>query len=129
MRRRRLSTYRPRLSLTRIAAFCALIKLVSACRPGCAYTVPEQHPVSATCRALTRAIALIVERVHAKVHMKQSPAQSEGGAGHVSCEIVEPRGGVCNSVYGRCAYHKTSTAAAERLRGFGLQVQQRKLYS
>jgi hypothetical protein len=40
--------------------------------------------------ASTRAIALIVERVHAKLHVEQPPAQSEGGAGHVSCEIVEP---------------------------------------
>jgi hypothetical protein len=48
MRRWGLSIYRPRLSLTRIAAIRALIKLVTACRPGCAYTVRDEHPASAT---------------------------------------------------------------------------------
>jgi hypothetical protein len=38
-----------------------------------------------------RAIALIVEQVHAKLLMEQPPAHSKGRARHVSCKVFEPK--------------------------------------
>jgi hypothetical protein len=41
--------------------------------------------------ASTRGNALIGERVHAKLLMQQPSAHSKGRAGHVSCEVFEPK--------------------------------------
>jgi hypothetical protein len=109
MRRRRLSTYRPRLSLTRIAALRAFIKIVSACRPGCAHTARDKHLASATHheeRTNTR------DRAHCRAGACKAAygatiSSQQGKSRARLLRSFRAQGGVCDSFHRRASGART----------------------